>query len=105
MWDIYKAANCVVVWLGPEEGDSQIAMENIARQDTQARIAARKLWRERPVDHRGHVSCGCHAGDFKIHPPRIGVQNLLGRPWFTSVWVNMKQQPDKLILEVSYLLL
>ncbi len=33
MWDIYKAADCVVVWLGPKVGDSDIAMDNIAAKD------------------------------------------------------------------------
>lgn len=90
MWDIYKAADCVVAWLGPEEGDSAIAMENFALQETHIRFVAREIMRETPADHRGVHWCGCHAGDFDTHPPRIGVQNLLGRGWFTRVWVCPK---------------
>jgi Heterokaryon incompatibility protein (HET) len=88
MWDIYRAADCVLVWLGPEEGDSAIAMANMARRDTQTKLAARKMKMERPEDYKGLGWCGCHAGDFDTHPQRIGMQNILGRGWFKRVWVR-----------------
>lgn len=92
MWHIYKAAECVVVWLGPEEGDSAIAMENFARREAQTRLSARKEWRkERPAEHKGHW-CGCHAGDLDTYPPRIGVQKLAERRWFTRVWVSLRKE-------------
>lgn len=91
MWDIYRAADCVLVWLGPEEGDSAVAMASMARQETQIRLAAREMKRERPEGYIGPGWCGCHAGDFDTHPPRIGVQNLLGRAWFKRVWVRSIQ--------------
>lgn len=90
MWDIYQAANCVVVWLGPEEGDSAIAMENFARREAQIRLPARNVWkRERPAEHKGHW-CGCHAGDWETYPPRLGVLNIAERAWFTRVWVSFR---------------
>jgi hypothetical protein len=88
MWDIYKAASCVVVWLGPEVGDSAIAMENIARNDSQTKLAAREIMRQRPANNPDPAWCGCHAGDFETHPSRVGVQNLLNSRWFTRVWVR-----------------
>ena len=88
MWDIYNAADCVVVWLGPEVGDSGTALENFARKEAQTRLAAREKMRERPPNNRDSRWCGCHAGDFDTHPPRIGIQSLFGHRWFTRVWVS-----------------
>ncbi|KAH7087094.1 ankyrin repeat-containing domain protein [Paraphoma chrysanthemicola] len=87
MWDIYKAADRVVVWLGPEEGDSAVAMDNIARRDCSKKIAVRNTMRERPPSERSSTWCGCHAGDFATHPSRTGVQQLLNSRWLTRVWV------------------
>ncbi|KAI0128366.1 hypothetical protein BJ170DRAFT_324833 [Xylariales sp. AK1849] len=87
MWHIYKAADCVVVWLGPQEGDSAIAMKSFAQRETQTRLKARKTFRQRPAGHQGATWCGCHAGNTETDPPRIGVQKLLGRNWFSRVWV------------------
>ncbi|KAK3361566.1 ankyrin repeat-containing domain protein [Lasiosphaeria ovina] len=98
MWDIYKAADCVVVWLGPEVGDSAIALENIAKNDSQTKLAARKVMRERPPGDRSPSWCGCHAGDFDTHPSKIGVQNLLNARWFTRVWVLQEVAAAKRVL-------
>ncbi|KAK3680906.1 heterokaryon incompatibility protein-domain-containing protein, partial [Podospora appendiculata] len=87
MWDIYRAAACVVVWLGPEERNSAVAMADFARRETQTRLALRQRPMDEPRDSSDARWCGCHAGDFETMPPRIGVQNLLGRRWFTRVWV------------------
>lgn len=82
MWEIYRAATKVVVWLGPETGDSAIAMDNIAAKDSQTKALARDKW-DRPSG-----PCSCHAGDFDNYESRIGVQDLLNSPWFTRVWVS-----------------
>ncbi|KAF7513434.1 hypothetical protein GJ744_008728 [Endocarpon pusillum] len=87
MWDIYQTADCVVIWLGPEGGDSTIAMESFARREAQTKIAARNVRARRWEDRRDISQCECPAGDFKLHRRRIGVQNLLGRRWFTRIWV------------------
>jgi hypothetical protein len=87
MWQIYNNADCVIAWLGPKEGDSEIAMANFARRETQTRLAARATKREKPTGYSGSW-CGCHAGDFATKPPRIGILNILGRQWFQRVWVG-----------------
>lgn len=88
MWDIYQAADCVVVWLGPADGDTSIAMENFAAKEAQKRLPTRNEWKtEPPAGHEGHW-CGCHAGDWASYPPRIGIQKLAERRWFSRVWVS-----------------
>ncbi|KAH9215261.1 heterokaryon incompatibility protein-domain-containing protein, partial [Leptodontidium sp. 2 PMI_412] len=64
MWDIYSHAVAVTVWLGPEEGDSQMAMTGFAFRETHRRLEERKT-----------------------EPPTAGVEELLRRPWFRRVWV------------------
>jgi hypothetical protein len=87
MWEIYKNASRVVVWLGPEVGDSAVAMENIGTRDCQTKAVARRTFRDRPAGE-----CGCHAGNFDNHASRIGIQNLLNSRWFTRVWVSRHSQ-------------
>ncbi len=82
MWEIYKNASRVVVWLGPEMGDSAVAMESIGSRESQTKYVARQKW-DRP-----NGKCSCHAGDFDNYESRIGVQNLLNSRWFTRVWVS-----------------
>ena len=82
MWDIYARARRVLVWLGPETGDSAIAMDNIAKRDCEAKEKARHIFREK---FKG--PCGCHAGNFDNHASRVGVMDLLKAPWFTRAWV------------------
>jgi hypothetical protein len=77
MWDIYAAAERVVLWLGSITRDSTKAMENFGKKAAQTRLAAREGFR-----------CRCHAGDGLTHPDRVGVQNLIARQWFTRVWVR-----------------
>jgi hypothetical protein len=88
MWQIYKAADCVIVWLGPEEWDSATAMENISKRETQRRLLARNCETEMPRGCEALDWCGCHAGDFGTMPPRTGVLNLIERQWFRRVWVS-----------------
>jgi hypothetical protein len=90
MWDIYRAADCVVVWLGPGDGDTAIAMDNIANNDCRTKLSVRQTMRERPADERDPTWCGCRAGDFATHPSRVGIQSLLNSHWFTRVWVCLR---------------
>lgn len=88
MWNIYGNAERVLVWLGSEEGDSAIAMADMAGQTTQKRIRMRLTTkRERPAHYEGVGWCDCNAGRWEVDPPRVGVQNILGRQWFMRVWV------------------
>jgi hypothetical protein len=88
MWDIYRNAERVLVWLGPEEGDSAIAMADMAGQTTQKIIRTLLTTkRQRPAHYNGVKWCDCNAGRWEVDPPRAGVQNILGRQWFTRVWV------------------
>lgn len=82
MWEIYKAAECVVVWLGDAGRDSDVAMDNIAVRDCERKLKVRETMRE------GRW-CGCHAGEWETHPDRTGVLGLVGRGWFTRVWVSL----------------
>ncbi|KAG4435479.1 hypothetical protein IFR05_009051 [Cadophora sp. M221] len=82
MWEIYSRAVAVTVWLGPEEGESQMAMTGFAFRETHRRLEERKVWH--PTSSN---PCGCHAGDFETEPPTAGVEDLLRRPWFRRVWV------------------
>ncbi|KAL9610351.1 MAG: hypothetical protein Q9167_004949 [Letrouitia subvulpina] len=87
MWNIYQAADCVVVWLGPEEGDSSTAMHNFAQREAQTRLPVRNVMdRKWPAELEGK-RCRCHAGDWYSYPPRPGVQKLAERRWFTRIWV------------------
>ena len=99
MWAIYKAASRVVVWLGPEVGDSATAMDSISRHDAQKKEEARATFRERPAGEKDPDWCGCHAGDFAISPSRIGVRNLLNSTWFTRVWVSALISSLGMVLE------
>ncbi|PMD17810.1 hypothetical protein NA56DRAFT_578153, partial [Hyaloscypha hepaticicola] len=90
MWDIYKAAERVVVWLGPEEGDSAAAMVNFANRATQTQLElAETTKRERPENFKDTQWCNCNGGRFGLEPPRTGFQNLIGRQWFTRVWASV----------------
>ncbi|KAH8746440.1 heterokaryon incompatibility protein-domain-containing protein, partial [Hyaloscypha sp. PMI_1271] len=80
MWQIYKAADCVIVWLGPEEWDSATAMENISKRETQRRLLARNCEMEMP---RG-----------------TGVLNLIERRWFRRVWVLQEVAAAKKLVVV-----
>ncbi len=91
MWDIYSKASCVVVWLGPEEGDSAVAMENFKNRDAQTRIEMQKYRRPPPRGYEMVNWCGCHAGEWQSSPSRLGVQKLMERRWFTRVWVRLPQ--------------
>lgn len=87
MWNIYQTAYCVVVWLGPEDGDSSIAMHNFSRREAQIRLPRRQVMdRKWPAELEGK-RCKCHAGDWYSYPPRPGVQKLAERRWFTRIWV------------------
>ena len=84
--DIYSSAEHVVVWLGPEEGDSVLAMDNIARQETHSRLSMRRTkWKSKLGEPK---RCFCATGDWETLPSRIGFANLMGRGWFSRVWVN-----------------
>jgi len=85
MWDIYKNAERVLVWLGPEEGDSAIAMEDMTRQTTQERISQLVEKRITPSHYNG--KCDCSMWD--VEPPPVGIHDVLGRQWFTRVWVGI----------------
>jgi hypothetical protein len=88
MWAIYKEASCVVIWLGPEEGESDAAMASFGRSEAQMRNEMRHYKRPQPDGYRRSDWCGCHAGNWESFPSRIGVRSLLGRRWFTRVWVS-----------------
>lgn len=89
MWNIYQTACCVVVWLGPEEGDSSIAMHNFSQREAQNRLPVREVRdRKWPAELEGK-RCRCHAGDWYSYPPRPGVQKLAERRWFTRIWVGL----------------
>ncbi|KAK5659030.1 hypothetical protein OQA88_1117 [Cercophora sp. LCS_1] len=95
MWTIYQHATRVVVWLGPETGDSAVAMDNIAKRDCQTNAAARQAWREK---NKG--PCGCHAGNFDNYASRAGVLDLLKQAWFTRVWVLQEVAAAKEVVVV-----
>jgi len=88
MWDIYRNAKRVLVWLGPEEGDSAIAMADMAEQTMQKKIRmGLTTKRGKPAHYKGIDWCGCNAGRWEVYPSRVGVQNILRRQWFTRAWV------------------
>ena len=67
MWDIYNSAERVVVWLGPEEGDSRTTMDNIARQETHTRLAMRRTKWENKIGEPKR--CACANGTGKLALP------------------------------------
>jgi hypothetical protein len=84
MWDIYASASSVIIWLGPLDRDCAVAMENFRQGAAQAKLQARSN-----MDRTGK-RCGCHAGEGSTHPDRVGVLKLIGREWFTRIWVGMR---------------
>ncbi|KAL8657258.1 MAG: hypothetical protein Q9226_002093 [Calogaya cf. arnoldii] len=68
-----------------------------SRTKVQARADSRS---ETRIDSKGRTRCGCPAGDFDTIPPRVGVQNLLRRPWFKRVWVLQKVAAAKNVVVV-----
>ena len=92
MWSIYKAAESVVVWLGPEEQDSAEAMTSFATGANQERVKLLTTTkREKPENFKGYKWCGCNGGRYGLEPSRVGFQNLIGRAWFTRVWVSEEE--------------
>lgn len=88
MGDMYKFAARVVVWLGPEQDDSDVAVDLLA--DLGAKVH---------VDWQTHAITPSEAGkdepDWADHhlplpynsSQRTAVLRLLDRPWFTRLWV------------------
>ena len=63
MGSIYETAQNVVVWLGPESEDSELAMSTISNLNT--------------------------VGDFELITKSawVALENLFSRPWFSRIWV------------------
>ena len=99
MWDIYRTAEQVVVWLGSGDSDSSVAMENLARREASTKNKNRTYRAKNNRAFQTPDRCGCPAGDFTTRPSRIGIQNLLGRPWFTRIWVTLAKVPENEALD------
>lgn len=69
IWEIYQRAERAVIWLGPEEGESARAMDNIATRTSQANVQDRADSRSvMRVDSKGRTRCGYPVGDFDTIP-------------------------------------
>ena len=74
MADIYSAAQKVLIWLGPEDEDSRVAMEHFARMVND--LANPRLDSDNPTERS------------KQHDNLVmrAMNNLLRREWLTRVW-------------------
>jgi ankyrin repeat protein len=83
---IYKAAECVVVWLGEGTEESDLVMDSMKRlQDYTIQVEGD--WRH-SAQIWMHVQAGL--GDIDMHQIdkwRKGMELMLRRPWFRRIWI------------------
>ena len=82
MPDIYSLAQGVVVWLGPEEDNSNVAIEvlNDVGQDVTVDWNL-QMYRVDPCSH-------LYSRGLDLSPPQwLSIMNLLARSWFDRLWV------------------
>jgi len=87
MGSIYQHAKSVVVWLGPEENDSDRAMEIVSFLGQQVHTTAHDAWIEPAPDAGGPNIGGTGPNgpaDFEA------LVNLFSREWFRRLWVRQE---------------
>lgn len=90
MGEIYKRAQQAVVWLGPEDAGTHMALETVA--DLSAGVVVQ--W------HRRNITTipGTEAELVKHHPKQstlspaqwAALRNFLTRPWFQRLWIRQE---------------
>jgi hypothetical protein len=88
MAHIYPSATRVIIWLGPESEDSQIAIELL--RPLRERISID--WATRTMTPSSSEPSEIHWADRGICLPFdetqiLAIHHLLGRPWFERLWI------------------
>ncbi|SPO04617.1 related to heterokaryon incompatibility protein [Cephalotrichum gorgonifer] len=86
MADIYQLAHRVVVWLGPESGDSKLALDTLGHLGSQAVASKRSTLYSSPEAN--------HSDWFRSRKTLpfddrawVAIHNLVKRSWFDRLWV------------------
>jgi hypothetical protein len=92
MADIYTRAKRVVIWLGPEGANTNLAMKTLASLSTKVQ-ADWALWITTPAT--GIQASENHWVDPECALPYnidtvAGIQELYGREWFQRLWVQQE---------------
>ncbi|KIW07599.1 uncharacterized protein PV09_01550 [Verruconis gallopava] len=86
MGDIFQWASRVVIWLGPESGDSELAMRSVAYIGKQI-VACTDYWQMNSPDATergwGFIQTKIPYSDSTW----TAIEVLLRRPWFERLWV------------------
>lgn len=88
---IYKSASRVVVWLGPDSEDSDLAMKTLYYLGQQV-VCTKDNWLlTRPGGVEGSW---CESKSILPYSDQVwtAIDNLLARPWFTRVWIIQEIQ-------------
>ncbi|KAE8443919.1 hypothetical protein EG329_001229 [Mollisiaceae sp. DMI_Dod_QoI] len=85
MADIFSKAHRVVVWLGSESDDSDLAIDCIERASSQIKVNWSKLSMESITDNTDWSDMNTPP-DFQRHE-FLALSNFLSRSWFQRLWV------------------
>lgn len=88
MGDMYKFAARVVVWLGPEQDDSDVAVDLLADLGSKVHVD----WDTHDIKPSEAAKDEPHWADHHLPLPynsrqRAAVLHFVDRPWFTRLWV------------------
>jgi hypothetical protein len=93
MADIYRLAERVMVWVGPEEDDSSLAMDILRTLGTNVEVD----WSMRLMKPSKEAEMGgdTHWSDRSVILPfksedGIPIRNLLNRSWFERLWIRQE---------------
>jgi hypothetical protein len=93
MADIYRLAKRVIVWLGPEEDDSSLAVSMLGTLGTKVEVDwsmhLMKPSKEAEEARETHWSNGSIILPFKSEDG-ISLRNLLNRSWFERLWIRQE---------------
>ena len=93
MADIYRLAERVIVWIGPEENDSSLAMDMLRTLGTNVEVDwSMRLMRpskETEIGGQTHWSDRSVILPFKSEDG-IPIRHLLNRSWFERLWIRQE---------------
>lgn len=92
MGQLFEWASRVVVWLGPEENWSDVAMERLAHIGSQIDVDWGGIHRISPADFDGVNRSIAHpSGELPLDTKQsLAVSHLLNRSWFDRLWIRQE---------------
>lgn len=92
MGQLFECASRVVVWLGPEQDRSGVAMERIAHIGSQIDVDWGGIHRISPANFEGVDRNIAHpTGELPVNSEQaIAVSRLLHRGWFDRLWIRQE---------------